>query len=119
MTFSVFASAILFLTWGALAAPTQPQLSRRGIAIPSGYSPTFCSKTFSPSFHVGFHPSSFQCVIATGTSWKGENMKYLVEGRPMVVLTGAQIGDEKAWTAVTRMPNYVDFECGSGREFSE
>ncbi|KAK3497178.1 uncharacterized protein B0T23DRAFT_373684 [Neurospora hispaniola] len=119
MTFSVFASAILFLTWGALAAPTQPQLSRRGIAIPPGYSHIFFQDDFSPSFLAGFHPSPFQCAIATGISWKGEKLRYLVDGRPMVVLTGAQIGDEKAWTAVTRMPNHFDFECGSGREFCE
>ncbi|KAL0474819.1 hypothetical protein QR685DRAFT_422878, partial [Neurospora intermedia] len=81
--------------------------------IPLGQAPPiFSSKTTSPS--ADFHPLPFQCVIATGTSWKGEKLRYLVDGRPMVVLTGAQIGDEKAWTAVTRMPNNFDFECGSG-----
>lgn len=52
-----------------------------------------------------------------GGDWKGEKLTYLVDGRPMVVLTGAQIGDEKAWTAVTRMPKYLILNVAVGGDF--
>ncbi|KAK3355751.1 concanavalin A-like lectin/glucanase domain-containing protein [Neurospora tetraspora] len=48
MMFPVFAAALLFSTWGVLAAPTQPQLSRRsGITIPPGYSHILFQDDFS------------------------------------------------------------------------
>lgn len=49
--------------------------------------------------------------------WKGEKLTYLVDGKPMVTLTGAQIGDEKAWTAVTRMPKYLILNVAVGGDF--
>ncbi|KAK3948006.1 concanavalin A-like lectin/glucanase domain-containing protein [Pseudoneurospora amorphoporcata] len=52
-----------------------------------------------------------------GGDWREEKLTYLVDGKPMVVLTGAEIGDEKAWTAVTRMPKYLILNVAVGGDF--
>lgn len=52
-----------------------------------------------------------------GGDWKGEKLTYLVDGKPMVVLTGTEIGDEKAWTAVTRSPKYLILNVAVGGDF--
>ena len=52
-----------------------------------------------------------------GGDWKGERLTYLVDGKPMWSLTGKEVGDEKAWTAVTRGPKYLILNVAVGGDF--
>ncbi|KAK3397546.1 hypothetical protein B0T20DRAFT_325049, partial [Sordaria brevicollis] len=44
-------------------------------------------------------------------------LRWLVDGIPTVTMRGEEIGDEKAWTAVTRLPKYLILNVAVGGDF--
>ncbi|KAK3392899.1 concanavalin A-like lectin/glucanase domain-containing protein [Podospora didyma] len=54
-----------------------------------------------------------------GGDWRGETLKWFVDGRVTATVSSARVSDEKAWTAVTRNAKFLILNVAVGGDFTD